>query len=226
MGKIILVLGPTGSGKSRSVKNLDPKKTFIVNVLGSKDLPFKGSRKLYNKENKNIRSLTDYTKIVSTIEQVSAKKPDVTTIVIDDARYIMEKEFMKRAGDVGYAKFTEIAQHFQQVIEAGEKARKDLVVVLMLHDDDVINDKVIVKKKVKTVGKMVDDHYNPLEVVSICLYCKPTFEKSGKPTYQFYTQAVVLNGVEIPAKTPEDMFEEVTIPNDLAIVIKAMNEYF
>ena len=33
-------------------------------------------------------------------------------------------------------------------------------------------------------------------------------------------------GVEIPAKTPADMFEEDFIPNDLGAVVKAMNEYY
>jgi hypothetical protein len=31
---------------------------------------------------------------------------------------------------------------------------------------------------------------------------------------------------EIPAKTPEGMFEGDTIPNDLALVFKAMEEYY
>ena len=37
--KLIAVVGPTGSGKSTSVKNLDPKETYIINVA-RKELPF------------------------------------------------------------------------------------------------------------------------------------------------------------------------------------------
>lgn len=73
---------------------------------------------------------------------------------------------------------------------------------------------------------MVDEHYNPLEVVAICLYCSPSFGKDGKPEFKFYTHKMRLNGVEIPAKTPEDMFSEDTIPNDLNIVFKAIEEYY
>ena len=32
--------------------------------------------------------------------------------------------------------------------------------------------------------------------------------------------------VEIPAKTPAEMFEDDFIPNDLGLVVKAMNDYY
>jgi len=225
MGKILIVLGPTGSGKSRSVKNLDPTKTIVVNVL-KKSLPFRGSESMYSMDKGNLMSISNWETLVPFIKNVDALAPHVTTLVIDDSRFIMEKEFMRRAKEVGYTKFTELAQHFQAIIEAAEESREDLKVVLMMHDDDVINDKVIVAKKVKLVGKMVEDHYNPLEVVPICLYCKPTFDKNNKPVYQFFTQKALLDGVELPAKSPEEMFATETIPNDLSLVMAAIDAYY
>ena len=152
--------------------------------------------------------------------------PHVNALIIDDARFIMEKEFMKRAKESGYTKFTELAQPFQAIIEAAENARDDLKVVLMLHDDDVVNDKVIVAKKVKLVGAMVEQHYSPIEVVPICLYCKPSFDKNDLPVFQFYTQKALIEGIEIPAKAPEEMFPTAIIPNDLAIVFEAIDSYY
>lgn len=225
MGKIIIVLGPTGSGKSRSIKNLDPKSTVIINTL-KKDLPFKGSRALYSEVNRNMVAMDTWDKVVPFIQLVSTQAPGVKTLIIDDARFIMEKEFMKRAKEVGYTKFTELAQHFHSIIETSEAARDDLKVVLMLHDDDIVNDKVITGKKAKLVGQMVEAHYNPIEVVSMCLYCCPSFDKNNEPVFQFYTTKALINGVEIPAKTPEEMFDTKTIPNDLALVFKAMDEYY
>lgn len=223
MGRILIVLGPSGSGKSRSVKNLNPDETLIINVL-KKDLPFRGSRAMYSAEKKNIVSISDWDKVVNFLGVVNGMT-HIKQVVIDDIRFVMEKEFMKRAKEVGYAKFTELGQHFQAIIEAAENAREDLVVVLMMHDDDVVNDKIIVSKKVKLVGKLVEDHYNPIEVVPICLYCKPTFDKNDQPIFQFFTQKTLIDGVEIPAKSPEDMFEA-KMPNDLDIVIKAMKSYY
>lgn len=226
MGKILIVLGPTGSGKSRSIKNLNPGETIIINVL-KKDLPFKGSRTSYV-EGRNMFALDKWEEVSPFITEVSgnANAAAVKTIIIDDARFIMEKEFMKRAKEVGYTKFTEYAQHFHSIIEASEQSRNDLKVVLMLHDDDIVNDKTIVGKKCKLVGQMVEAHYNPIEVVSMCLYCAPSFDKNNEPVFQFYTQKALINGVEIPAKTPEEMFSTKTIPNDLALVFKAMEEYY
>lgn len=224
MGKILIVLGPTGSGKSRSLKNLDPKQTIIVNVL-KKDLPFKGSRALYNKENQNLVNLDKWEDIVNFVTYVSDKASNVSTLIIDDARFIIEKELFRRAKENGYGKFTEMAAHFQKIIETAENARDNLNVVLMLHDDDVMSDGAIIAKKVKLSGKMIEDHYNPIEVVTMCLYCKSSLEK-GSVNYQFYTHKCMVGSAEIPAKTPEGMFEEDTIPNDLAIVFKAMEEYY
>ena len=225
MGKILIVLGPTGSGKSRSIKNLNPEETVIINVL-SKDLPFKGSRTMYSSDKRNIIDLSDWDKVTLFIKNVSTSMPHVKNLIIDDVRFVMEKEFMKRAKETGYSKFTEYAQHFHSIIEAAEATRPDLKTVLMMHDDDVINDKTIVSKKVKLVGAMVEQHYNPIEVVSICLYCKPTFDKNDRPVFQFFTQKTLLDGIEIPAKTPEEMFATETIPNDLDLVFKAIDEYY
>jgi ABC-type dipeptide/oligopeptide/nickel transport system ATPase component len=52
MSKLIGIVGDTGTGKSTSVKSLDPKTNFYINVA-SKELPFKGSSKIYNTDSKN-----------------------------------------------------------------------------------------------------------------------------------------------------------------------------
>ena len=44
----------TGTGKSTAIKHLNPEETYIINVA-KKELPFKGSEKLYNTTNKNYK---------------------------------------------------------------------------------------------------------------------------------------------------------------------------
>ena len=46
MADIIAIAGDTGSGKSTSIKNLNPQETFIVSIIG-KPLPFPGYKKKY-----------------------------------------------------------------------------------------------------------------------------------------------------------------------------------
>lgn len=46
MANLIAIVGTSGSGKSTSMRNLNPTETFVINVA-SKPLPFKGWRTNY-----------------------------------------------------------------------------------------------------------------------------------------------------------------------------------
>lgn len=225
MANIIMLLGKSGTGKSTSIKGLDPKETVVINVLG-KRLPFKGSNTLYNKENKNLFQRESYTDIISLIQNISDKATNVKNIILDDFIYVMRKEYFSRARETGYNKYTELAQHFQQIISTCEKLRDDLTVFMILHSEDVQSDKVTTGYKVATVGNLVDNCYNPLEVVPMVLYSSVKYDDKGNIEYGFYTHRCKEGVVEIPAKTPDEMFEEDFIPNDLGYVVKKMNEYY
>lgn len=96
MGNICLILGKTGTGKSSSIKGLNPKETVIFNVL-KKRLPFKGSKSLYNEENKNLFNVEDYTTIINYMQGIDKSVPHVKNIIVEDASYIMRKEYFKTA---------------------------------------------------------------------------------------------------------------------------------
>lgn len=224
MANIAIILGKSGTGKSSSIRNVDPKTTIIINILGKK-LPFKGSSKLFNAESGNLYQKEDYLKIIELIDQVNKKGPSIKNIIIEDATYIMRKEFFMRAKEVGYTKFTELAQHFQKIIQVCEEARADLNIFFIMHSEDIESDGITTGYKVSTVGKLIDEKYNPVEVVPIVLYSDIVYNDKGQPTYGFYTHRIKIGTIEIPAKSPEGMFEKDFIPNDLNEVIKAINEY-
>ena len=100
MANAVIILGKSGTGKSSSIKGLDPKSTVILNVLGKK-LPFKGSNSLYNKENKNLFRIDDYNQAISMLQGIDKSASYVHNVVIDDAIYIMRKEYFKRAKETG-----------------------------------------------------------------------------------------------------------------------------
>jgi hypothetical protein len=225
MANVCMILGPSGTGKSTSIKGLDPKETVVLNVL-RKRLPFKGSNNIYNAENKNLFPIDDYTQIVNLLETINKKAPHVKNVIIEDMTYIMRKEFFKRAKETGYGKFTEIAQHFQQVISTCENMRDDINVFFILHSEAIQSDKTTVGYKVSTVGAMIDSQYNPVEVVPMVLYSAIKYDDKGNASYGFYTHRCMEGTVEIPAKSPADLFGEDFIPNDLGLVVKSMNEYY
>lgn len=225
MANVILVMGKSGTGKSTSIKGLDPKETVIFNVL-KKRLPFKGSQGLYNAENKNLFNIDDFATISSYLESIGKSAPYVKNVVVDDISYVMRKEYFKLAKVTGFNKFVDMAAHFQTIIQTAENLRSDMNVFLMMHCEDVTSDNVIVGYKPSTVGKMIDNSYNPVEVVPMVLFSSVKYDESKKPVYGFYTHRCMEGSVEIPAKTPDGMFEEDFVPNDLGLVVKAMNEYY
>lgn len=224
MANVVMLLGKTGTGKTTSIRTLNPEETIIINVLGKK-LPFKGSDALYNAEKKNLFRIEDYQQMINLLQACNGQ-PHVKNIILDDCIYIMRKEYFKRAKETGYGKYTELAQHFQQIISTCEQMRGDINVFMILHSEDVQSDKTTVGYKVSTIGQLIDNQYNPMEVVPMVLYSAIKFDEKGKPTYGFYTHATMEGTIQIPAKTPNEMFEEDFIPNDLGAVVKAMNEYY
>lgn len=221
MANVIIVAGDTGTGKTRSLANLNPDETVVINVLNKK-LPFKGSGNMYSAEKKNIFVMDKWSDIVKTVQGIP---PTIKTLVIDDIGYVMTGELFERSSETGYSKFTDIGKHMQQIIFAAKNVRTDVNIVLMFHIDDEYSDKVKTGKKLKTIGAMLEDKYNPLGVVTIALFTEVSFNADGNPTYSFITNRVNINGVVTPAKSPEGMFP-IRIPNDLKVVFDKIDEYY
>lgn len=222
MSNVIIICGDVGTGKTRSVKNLNPKETFLINVL-NKPLSFRGNS---YEINKNMISTSDWSVVGKTIIEIGQKKPEIKTIIIDDAGFIMTTELFNRSSEKGYEKFTEIGTHMQRILSCAKDQREDLTVIFIFHEDDDTSDRIKVSKKVKTIGMMLEDKYNPLGVVTIALFTNVDFNKDGEAVYSFITNRTLINGVIIPAKSPEGMFDSLKIPNDLDLVIKKIKQYY
>lgn len=148
MAKGIAVVGPSGSGKSTSIENLDPKANFIINVA-SKPLPFRGWKKNYVK-GKNIVNMIDGAQILALIQKISTEAPHIKSIVVEDAQYIMSDEFMRKANEVGFTKFTMIAKHLYDLASPSTMAglRDDLTIFFLFHDEKSDDG----GRKIKTIG--------------------------------------------------------------------------
>src|SRR5258708_14332322 len=107
MNNCVIVLGESGSGKSTSLRNLNPEETFVLNVL-DKPLPFRGYKKKYNDNAKNYYSTDNYLAIIKYINAINERRPEIKSIIINDFNFIMSNEFMHRSSERGYDRFTDI----------------------------------------------------------------------------------------------------------------------
>ena len=134
MANMIMILGESGTGKSTSIENLNEKETFIIQAV-DKPLPFKSFKKRYSlrsKENpKGNRFISDRPEIIMKILSTLDKEKEIKNIIIDDSQYIMANEFMRRAKEKGFEKFTEIGQNFYNLVDKANSMREDINVIFL-----------------------------------------------------------------------------------------------
>ena len=201
MGIPVLVLGYSGSGKTRSIKLMDPETTGVFLVEKSR-LPFRDQFKIV----KNA----GYPHIMAAL-----KNPTMKSYVIDDSQYLLVNEFFDKASEKGYEKFTQIALNFRNLIHWVNVGCPDDVIVYFLHH--IQTDEITGRIKAKTIGKMLDEKLTVEGCFDIVL--RTEVNTDG---YWFRTHT---NGSD-PVKTPEDMFDDDLIPNDLAYVDKTIRTYY
>jgi hypothetical protein len=200
MGVPVLIIGKSGTGKSASLRNFKKADIGIINVLG-KPLPFKNDFQYIVTDN--------YPKVKNALLQAK-----VDTLVIDDAGYLITSEFMRRAKEKGYEKFTELANNFYELISyIQHELPEERIVYLVMHEDE--NDMGIVKPK--TIGKLLDEKVCVEGMFTIVLRSMKNENK-----YVFRTQS---NGFDI-AKTPMKLFDSDEIENDLKFVTEKIKEYY
>lgn len=201
MATAVLILGQSGTGKSYSMKNFGEDELCLISVQKAL-LPF---RKKFTET-----VVTDsYSQIIKTM-----KATDKKVIVIDDTQYLMANEFMRRATERGYDKFTEIAQNFWSlIVQEVNHLPSDTIVYLLCHtatDENGV-------EKMKTIGKLVDEKITPEGLFTIVL---KTVVSDGK--YAFVTQ----NNGKDTVKSPEGMFTTYAINNDLKYVDEKIRNYY
>jgi hypothetical protein len=134
-------------------------------------------------------------------------------LVLDDMQYVLASEFMRRSAENGYAKYSELANHYWQIINAAQSCRDDLVTIFISHNE-VDNNGV---SKIKTIGKLLDEKITIEGMFSTVLESRSTDDG-----YFFVTQ----NDGMSTCKSPFQMFDSKLIDNDLNFVIEKMNEYY
>lgn len=205
-----LILGNSGSGKSTSLRNLDPTKTLLIQCI-KKPLPFKA------KGWKTLASLKSDGNVIQTsepalIEKLMRSSPH-EIVVIDDYQAVMVNELMNRSSEKGYDKFTDIGKNAWNIFRAAGDLAEHRRVYILAHTqtDDFGN------VRMKTVGKLVDQHIVPEGFFTIVLRTEVI-----NGNYKFATQT---NGQDC-CKSPIGMFADAHIDNDLAAVDSSIADFY
>lgn len=210
MSTAVLILGESGTGKSTSLRNLDPAKTLLIQAI-KKPLPFKAKGwkvRACLKSEGNVIQTDD----AALIEKLLRQSPH-EVVVVDDFQYVMANEYMRRTAEKGYEKFTDIGKNAWNVLTAAtdlDDRRRVYVLAHTTTDDSG-------RTKIKTVGRMLDEKITLEGMVTIVLR---TQVRDGH-----YTFATQNNGSDT-TKSPLQMFPELYIDNDLAYVDQCIREYY
>lgn len=205
MGIPILIIGKSGSGKSASMKTCIGKDFNLIRVL-NKPLPFRGKINGWNTD--------DYQVVFKALKSAPAK-----SIVIDDAGYLITNYFMRNHSTKGkgndvFGLYNTLGDNFWSLIQyVVNQMPEDKIVYVIMHEDADEYGKV----KAKTIGKLLDDKICLEGMFTIVLRCVNNLSE-----HKFITQS---DGTAI-SKSPEGMFEDIEIPNDLLYVDTKIREYY
>lgn len=164
MANSICVIGDSGSGKTTSIGQipelgmvgLNPEETFLINVKG-KPLPIRGWKAKYVSIDiakppikGNYLETVDPALIIKTMRFISANRPEIKNVVLDDYQYVMSEQFMDKALQTGYEKFNILAKNAYDILNAGISMRSEINFIVLTHDDEENG-----RAKMKTLGDIL-----------------------------------------------------------------------
>lgn len=217
----IMVLGKAGSGKSTSLRNLDPTETFIIKA-NNKELPFLGVGLDYKEFNNTThqgntiqcKNLRDLEGLILSLAQA----PHIKNLVIDDfSHYITERVLSTGfIADTGFSKWNQLGADINKgIIETIKNmTREDLNVIVIAHTD-MKEDGTL---SFKSSGKLVDNLIDPLSFFTYTFHAM-VMQEGEEVSHKFLTQ---FDGIH-QAKNPIGIFDaktELYIDNDLYYIIE------
>jgi hypothetical protein len=210
-----MVLGQSGTGKTTSLRNMNPADVLLIQAV-KKPLPFRSKEWVPCTKGNPTGSIL-VTDCAPTIVGAMTRttKP---IIIIDDFQYILANEFMRRVldqakGNEAFAKYNEIARNAWDILMCAGRLADTTRVYILAHTQEDDSGHV----KAKTIGKLLDEKITIEGLLTIVMR---TTVINGQ--YLFSTQNSGLDTV----KTPMGMFEDAHIPNDLAAVDAAICDYY
>ncbi len=208
-------MGESGSGKTTSLRNLDPKETVFLDCDG-KGLSWRGWRNQYSVENKNYCNTDNQELVMKLMQKTSKERAEVKYIAIDTLNGIMVADEFRRMKEKGFDKWMDNAYAVYAISKLASKLRDDLTVICTAHTQTEVNEETGERfTRMLTNGKK-------LNKIGIEKYFTTVFlaKRDADGNFIFETQAN-----NSTAKTPLGAFETETIPNDIAEAMKILKDY-
>lgn len=218
MAKVIGVMGESGSGKTTAMRNLDPKKTFYIDS-DKKGLNWKGWKKQYNVSNKNYWCSDSFSVVTGLLDKINIEDQfkNIRYVVIDTLNGMMVAEEMKilamQSGDKRSA-WSDLAQNGWALINKALELRDNLTIIILCHSETISDDNGIIRTRIKTNGRKLEKLVLESKMTTVVWAVR----QDGK--YKF-----ILSADGSTCKIPLGAFEEDEIPNDITLVLKALEEY-
>jgi hypothetical protein len=215
MARVIGVMGESGSGKTTSMRNLDPKTTFYIDC-DKKGMSWKGWKQQYREENRNYYR-TDYPSTVLNLLQKIQEQENMShikTVVIDTINGIMVGEEMRNVKVNGYGKWTDLASYIFGIIDFALTMRDDLTVLIICHSETISDENGYMFTRIKTNGRKLDKIILESKLTTVL----HAIQHDGK--YVFKTHAD-----NSTTKTPFGAFDVDEIDNDITKVMEVLQEY-
>ena len=214
MSKAICVMGESGSGKTTSLRTLNPDETYIIDADG-KGLSWKGWRQQYNADKKNYIITDNQNNILGIMQGISEKRPNIHNIVIDTINSVMIADERRRINEKNYDKWSDLAWAVYDITLLASRLRDDLNIIVLAHTqteiDDVTGERFT---RILTNGKKLNK-IGLEKYFTTVLLCKATADG-----FVFETKAN-----SSTAKTPFGAFDSDTIPNDMQAALSALAEF-
>lgn len=215
MSKVICIAGESGSGKTTSMRNLDPETTMYIDC-DKKGLSWKGWRNQYNGEKKNYLK-TDFPQVaLQALKKIDKEEQykHIRVVVVDTINGLMIAAEMRRCKEKGYDKWQDLAQSIYDLIDYALTMRDDVTIIFVAHTQTDHDDNGYMFTRIKTSGRKLD------KITLESKFSTVLLSKCVDGKFLFETQANFST-----AKTPMGAFEEKKIDNDIVQVMKALEEY-
>lgn len=215
MATVICIAGESGTGKTTSMRNVDPKTTMYIDC-DKKGLSWKGWKNSFNAENKNYLK-TDFPQVaLQALQKINADKSyaHIKLVVVDTINGLMVADEMRRSKEKGYDKWQDLAQSIYDLIDYALTMRDDVSIVFVAHTQTDHDDNGYMFTRIKTSGRKLD------KITLESKFSTVLISKCVDGRYLFETQANFST-----AKSPMGAFESKEIDNDITAVITALKEF-